>query len=486
VNGLTDVGTHHAPASKCAEPALALHHWELSLDGTIVKGTNWGARIRAVAAIDVEATNSALLAFPAKLVGVVEGVTEQDCTLTEANRRTRVDQALIDAKSLPEGPCDQVFPCLARIAKQGQSSMHLDQIGVDRCEGSSDGAYKTWSHFDIALLGIAAIEGGHPPLGDGILMVTNFVQILEKEGARGEHYGRFTWQANGTIIQGVMLGASQAGTHRTPLKTHCETFDFTNHFEGRLSGEVISGTNRGAIVEARYVIQEAAAKGRQTHMEMNLDGWEITGCIGAPAIVSTNKPSSIETNSTVVLTPAAPIIAAKQVFLLPENLFRPAEALPPAAVAAFRTAEGGKLTDDGTRTLRLADKRFRDLDRNHDGYLDSSEFAATYQLGANESNRSSNSDAGAAFAKSLLSQNDKNKDGFISRDEAGKGWETLQALDADQDGRLSAAELAMGPMLLAEREFKKIDKNADSRIDFSEFVLWYRTLPKTRIGTENH
>jgi len=60
--------------------------------------------------------------------------------------------------------------------------------------------------------------------------------------------------------------------------------------------------------------------------------------------------------------------------------------------------------------------------------------------GANQSTKTS--EARAKQADMRFQKADKNKDGFLTRDEVGaKHWETMKAADTNKDGKVSKAEL---------------------------------------------
>jgi len=62
---------------------------------------------------------------------------------------------------------------------------------------------------------------------------------------------------SGIVVEGLMAGITNAGTHRKPLRD-CETCDSKGHMEGIISGRVTEG-NRSLKSECRvlgsYVIK---------------------------------------------------------------------------------------------------------------------------------------------------------------------------------------------------------------------------------------
>jgi Ca2+-binding EF-hand superfamily protein len=404
--------------------------------------------------------------------GAIEGVIEQDCQLSRREVEQRIRQALA-AFSLPApGPCNGLLPCLARIAKRGEGVLIRDQIGKDRCDDLKCGSYKTWQRLEAKLTGDPTVEGANPAIGNGLLKVAEFVQVLEKERGRGEHSGLFTYDAGSAgSIRGYMLGISRAGTHRRPGARNYEAAALERPLEGMLAGILVDGPNKGRLVQSRYVIEVTETTDRREEFQITLDGWRIDGCLSSERAV------------TAATKPEAPIAIGPQVAVYPTvapaaeqplpSQFRKLAELPQDAVERVRVAAGGKVSAQDERLLRISDFRFRTLDKDHSGSLSRAEFQETTRVPAATA---------ARLADSTLKRLDKNHDGFISAEEAGKEWRALAPLDKNRDGRLGRQELLSLPDISASREFEGADANHDEKIDFAEFTLWMRTLSKVGIA----
>jgi hypothetical protein len=231
IAGLTSLGTHWPEVSACAEPRRVPEHRELSLMGTVVRGKQAGARIRAVLALDLGA--GAAGQTSASVKGTMEGVVEKSCSLSAPVVQRRVDQALAQASRPWTPPCNGRIPCLAGIAKKGKGRLILDQTGRDQCREGACPVLKTWSRMEVSLAGEPGFEGAQPFLGDGVLRLARFVQVLRQSGeGRGEHGGRFAYRTrDGVWVRGEMYGITRAGTHRRPLARACEQPREKDHSE---------------------------------------------------------------------------------------------------------------------------------------------------------------------------------------------------------------------------------------------------------------
>lgn len=96
-----------------------------------------------------------------------------------------------------------------------------------------------------------------------------------------------------------------------------------------------------------------------------------------------------------------------------------------------RRSGRGPMTLD--RVLERTDARFKDLDKNGDGFIDAAELAASH-------------DAMLAYqVKKTLHRLDKDKDGKLTKDEyTARTKERFANLDLDGDGKITAADLPPG------------------------------------------
>jgi DNA-binding beta-propeller fold protein YncE len=464
VEGLEGLGSHHGPASPGSERGAVPRHWELSLQGTIVEGEALGDRVQGVLTLDHARPDPQGL-FEVR--GVLEGLIERDCLLTDQERKRRAERARADAQSPGSGACNGLLPCLERIAKLGnQGDLILDQTGRDRCEKPDCATYKSWSRLEVPLQGDASVEGASPFIADGRISAT-LVQVLERDPqGRGEHFGTFKYAAtDGTRVGGRLFGITRGGTHRNPAAKDLEPYDAAGHLEGHLTGVILNGDRKGARIDSRYVLQIPEGKDRRRPVKMTLDGWGVVGCLEAAIVLEERKeehPPEVQ---------PGPALRRIEVTRLSDKQYRSLRELPPAALKAVRRAVGGKLTTDEENDLRIADRRFRDADADQDGKLSLLEFTVLYRP------------AGAPdrLPRALLAT-DSNRDGRLSESELGSAWKGLEPLDADQDGRITAAEWRKSHELFAKRGYDHADSNRDSSIDFAEFALWWRTLPKVLLS----
>jgi sugar lactone lactonase YvrE len=473
VRGLLRRGTHHAPAAaSCSEESIAPRHWELSLDGTIIEGRGAGARLHAVVALDAAGREGDAVSGDA-LIGALESVIENACKSSAADDERRIGEARAAAKRRWTPPCGGGLPCLAPIAKRGSGQWTLDRTGRDRCRAKGCQTYKSWGRLAVELKGVPSIEGASPVLRDGTLRMDQLIQILEKdEGGSGEHTGTFAFRTrDGVFVRGELMGLTRAGSHREPLRESCEKADAPRHFEGRMTGVILGGPAKGTVVEARYVLEMENRKGRRRKVSMTIEGWGIRGCVAG----SETRDAEPGETTPGVSTPRPPPTRRtgnriRFVEKLPDKFFRPLSALPPAAVSRITAIEGGRMTPEIERKLRLWDRRFRELDRDGQGSLSKAEFEAILnpprgrpQPGAAK--------PGTKFAESALRVHDKNRDGIVERPEAGNGWKTLGLLDLNRDDKLVRSELEKGPEAFAARDFSDADTDRNGAIDFTEYAV---------------
>jgi hypothetical protein len=246
--------------------------------------------------------------------------------------------------------------------------------------------YKTWNRIEVEFRGVEKEEEEKPFLPNGTLIVEDFHQVMNhNEKGRGEHGGRFEYRTrSGILMEGKMIGVSQAGTHREPSAWDLESADEFGHLEGRLVGTILNGSQKGVLVEARYVIETDEKRDkeyrertrkqpgawRRKQIVMNLDGWGIIGCLESPLGKERTKPTIIWADEK----PSLKRIPVKKVDPLPDKYFRSIEEIPKDVVEQFRKAEGGLLTSEGESRLRMMDRQFTNWDKSQDGFLSFEEF----------------------------------------------------------------------------------------------------------------
>ncbi len=483
--GQNALGTHHqqiCPA--CNEPFVVPNHLELLLDGVIIEGNYAGARIRASVAVD-STLGPVGSGAAATLRGTVEGAVEKGCDLSKQEIEKRNVRAKREYEAPMAGSCGGELPCLHRVSKSGTGKILLDEFGQDRCKEDTCKTQQSSSRLAISLKH-ASGETLPPLLADGVLVVQRFIEILEVNSGRGEHGGEFLYSAaDGTRISGEMLGTTDTGTHRPPLQESYEQYNAEGHMEGRLWGTVIAGPYKGLKVETRYAAQLQKAKGRSRKLLMSLEGWLIQGCLESPVLQSQPHPEIPE----VQIKPTGTTferLSPDQFRTIADKVYRPIIELPRAAVEAYTVAEGGKLNADQELRLRIADARFRKFDKEQRGYVTLDELAPVVLSPGkgHKTRKGEKSRTQSPIVQEYLDHYDKNHDGVITAAEAGKDWNVFQVLDTNHDNRLSPEELQRAPQELFRKTFDTIDRNSDGRVDFTEFVLWWRTLPKISISAQ--
>jgi Ca2+-binding EF-hand superfamily protein len=181
--------------------------------------------------------------------------------------------------------------------------------------------------------------------------------------------------------------------------------------------------------------------------------------------------------------------AAKKGFLTLEDLTKARAARYEAAMKkrfeALDTNRDGKLAADELPPERK-DSLLR-ADANKDGAVTFEEFAARPRqflvrrievefkaLDANGDGKLTKAEADAARGKPmLLLMADANKDGVVTKEELAKAFtgrrgqvsdRVFEALDADKDGKISAAEWQVS----GERRFARLDRNKDGAVTTDE------------------
>lgn len=149
--------------------------------------------------------------------------------------------------------------------------------------------------------------------------------------------------------------------------------------------------------------------------------------------------------------------------------------------------------DERREGERKEDREDRKSDRSSDSRKSSSSTRSYTRRSS-----SSGSDKIVRYAKSILSQNDVDKDGFLSKDECENIKSVSMKSDTDGDGKVSLDELMVvfgaqpgssasrrskdnrnNPYLIrndadknaeADRDFRELDKNVDGQIQMHEFA----------------
>jgi sugar lactone lactonase YvrE len=480
VVGLTNLGTHRDPAClSCPEMETIPGHRELSLDGTIVEGEMAGARLHVVIALDT-ARGDARSIFVPQLKGTLKGIVERDYLLSEVAKQQRIQRALAESKQLWTKPFGDGFSYLKRIAKEGRGLLVLYQKETDQNTANRPGVHKTWSSFNVELKGNFRLEGPQPSLGDGVLNIDSFVQVLDQTG-QGEHAGTFEFKStDGVWIKGQMMGITQLAARGDSTAKSIKDYSPKRHLEGRLIGITQNGPDKDSRVETRYLIELDESKNRRQNFVMVMDGWKIGGPSEAtlektqgstgPAVLSTSDQVKETAQFKELLEPN---------LKLSDEYYRPLSELPQEVVKSLQGMEGGKLTSEGERQLRIADREFLTLDVDKTGGLDIKEFELIFHPAVSgNDNKAVGHSIEKDIARQYLDLLDKDKNGIVAKLEAGEAWKILAPLDNNKDDSLSESELEGAYHLSAKREFERADSNHDKRISFLEFVLWWRTLPR--------
>jgi len=245
------------------EPERKPNHFELSLDGTIIRGAQVGAHLHAVLGLDGESRDKG-----SRLTGTLKAILETVCDpQADAEIADRVRRALADDERVRTDQCS-TNSCLAELTMTGEGIFSLDAQVEDRCKSAECTCTKTWNGVAFTMMD----RGGHSFLNDGILEVRSLGQLFDKEpSGQGEHAGQFGFTAkDGSRIEGTMVGISLGGTHGREDKGAV--------LEGRLAGQIVAGPKKGARVEARYAIQLSPDLGFKQQATITLSGFVVDGC----------------------------------------------------------------------------------------------------------------------------------------------------------------------------------------------------------------
>jgi M6 family metalloprotease-like protein len=418
--------------------------WDLSVDAIVIEGEAAGARLRG----------HLLLQVSEKPDGKFNGVIEKRCDLTKEQRKRIIEDA-IAAEKKKETLCGGA-PCLRTIAKNGTGKTILDatrESACTRCRASIP-----IRRFIARLTSSTAAEGNPPALRDGFLAVPEFAQVIGK-GAPSEYGGRFIYFAD---------GGDRVEGHLYALASPKD-----KSIDGDLIGVVTRGAERGARVYARWRMEILDERGRGQTFRIRILGWELLDCESASRLVF--QPVAPVPPKVTPVTPARPTVTFKgKPAELPEKLYRPLAELPAETVDAIRRAEAGTLSDAAVRSLRVADRHFREVDVDGDHVVSPAELARKDAKQPNERTLT-------LLVEHYLGSYDRNKDKVITRQEAGERWKALSLLDANHDERLDVAELRESPKKLAPQRFQNIDRDRDGKITFTEFALWWRERPSASV-----
>lgn len=505
VNGLYGLGTSRigtADCPSCIEAASVPGRWELELRGVVIEGKDAGAIIQTTLVLDEKGKT---------LSGAIEGSFERQCGLSAAALKRRLVAARLAAAEKPQPmTCAGARSCLGLLSKRGEGEARLDMRGHDSCFGKGCGADKTWQAVTFKLVGDSALEDGGGASGEAELTIDSLIDVFADDGSgRGRHGGTFIMRtSSGGLIRGEMTGTSVAGAHRKPGAQDLTKPLPKGRKVGRLSGEIVAGPDKGGLVEARYTIQVVKEDGRKQSLRIAIDGWTtLPECdsklanadppvrLVVPhdnsaflALLKRLRPAFVLPRGVGVRPPGTadpdasepddspPRLSVRAVPRkeLPEHLVRPLKDLPADVVRAIVKAEGGRLDASATLRLQLADRRFRELDRRGAGAINAKTFARLYAPRAAD---------GAHIRKSAsnlvgfyLRRYDRNADERLSPEEFGRGWDRFEALDRNGDKLLDVRELSGALRTISDAAFAEADSNADRRVDFREFALWWRTL----------
>ena len=114
---------------------------------------------------------------------------------------------------------------------------------------------------------------------DGSLRASLEMATQADGHGRGFHEGRFQWTSSMGNIDGRMRGITNAGTHRRPPLSDCESCNERGHMEGQLLGRFVTGSNKGCRVRASYVINyDPGVQGQDTGVWGTLEGVVVCPC----------------------------------------------------------------------------------------------------------------------------------------------------------------------------------------------------------------
>ncbi len=122
---------------------------------------------------------------------------------------------------------------------------------------------------------------------------------------------------------------------------------------------------------------------------------------------------------------------------------------------------------------------FQSLDRNQDGFIAADEAPQGKKMGPGQGQRMSGQEDMMKKSGTFMEVNDKNLDGFVSKDEFKGPEQAFQALDKNQDGFITADEAPQGqPKMMHGKQDKAkmsgdfmqtFDKDLDGFVSKDEF-----------------
>jgi hypothetical protein len=171
--------------------------------------------------------------------------------------------------------------CLAALSKNLKGDLKLGSSKAQKCKERECVSLKVTHALKLKVIAAGCDSPLSKPL-DG-LFTAKLVSAFETDGDhRALHAGEFGWSAaNGVKITGRMIGVTNVGTHRLPIK-ECQTCKDVGIMEGQLCGQVSAPRGsplQGCQVRAAYRIRfDPSEKGGSGAVVGTLEGLVLCFC----------------------------------------------------------------------------------------------------------------------------------------------------------------------------------------------------------------
>lgn len=182
-----------------------------------------------------------------------------------------------------EGPVFKLKECIDEVSKQ-MTNAGLRRVGepkLDKCGSPACISFKVIHNFHTILKSWEC-DSETAKILNGELTCPELIHGLKLNGGgRGAHHGKILINGDkGTIVEGIMAGTTNTGTHHTIKGSDCEPCDQKGHMEGRLIANITKGPLAGGRIFASYMIFfEYSTEFKDTVALGNLEGVIVRDCM---------------------------------------------------------------------------------------------------------------------------------------------------------------------------------------------------------------
>lgn len=191
--------------------------------------------------------------------------------------------------------------CLRPVSKNLRGELRLNKRERQDCDEEPCKTLKTDHGLRLEVHSHQPCDSEPGKQLDGTLFVRRLVHALINSGeGRGLHTGHFEWVGDQLVVEGVMSGMTNEGTHREPVFQPCQVCDERGVMEGRLCGRVVRAKDErliGCNVAAAYRLRFDASEGfRDTGVEGTLEGLLVCRCADEDCLELSAFPSASHAN----------------------------------------------------------------------------------------------------------------------------------------------------------------------------------------------